>query len=138
MFSHGCVPHQAKILVVEDDVLVCAFASEVLSGAGYRLAIAYTAAEALGRLETEPDIVLLFTDIVMPGGRDGLMLAEQACQHRPDLKVLYTSGYAPRLINRSGMALLGPFMAKPYRPQQLIDAVARLLAAAPALVEAAD
>jgi CheY-like chemotaxis protein len=135
MNSHSHVP---KILVVEDDVLVCAFASEVLSGAGYRLTIAHNAAEALGRLDAEPDIALLFTDIVMPGGRDGLMLAEQACRRRPDLKVLYTSGYAPRLVNRRGVALLGPFMAKPYRPQQLIDAVDRLLTDAPALAAAAD
>ena len=114
-----------KILVVEDDFLVCAFATEVLAGAGYRLVTAHTAAEALQKLDAEPDIALLFTDIVMPGGCDGLMLAEQAKERWPHLKILYTSGYAARLVGANTVPLLGPFMPKPYRPQQLTAEVER-------------
>jgi DNA-binding NtrC family response regulator len=120
--------HQEKILIVEDDHLVSAFAAEVLEAAGYRLVVAYNAAEALAKLDVDPEIRLLFTDIVMPGGCDGLTLAEQAKQRRPDLRVLYTSGYAARLT--AGVTrLLGPFMPKPYRPQQLTDAIAGALRA---------
>jgi len=115
-----------KILVVEDDFLVCAFATEVLATAGYRLVTAHTAAEALQKLDAEPDIALLFTDIVMPGGCDGLMLAEQAKARWPHLKVLYTSGYAARLVGADAAPLLGPFMPKPYRPQQLTAEVERV------------
>jgi CheY-like chemotaxis protein len=128
--------HRAKILVVDDDYLVCAFAAEVLSAAGYRLVTAHDAAEALARIDAEPDIDLLFTDIVMPGGHDGLALAELARQRRPDLRVLYTSGFAARLLEVDEAALLGPFMAKPYRPQQLTEAVAHALGTAPALAAA--
>lgn len=115
-----------KILVVEDDFLVCAFATEVLAAAGYRLLTAHTASEALEKLEAEPDVDLLFTDIVMPGGCDGLMLAEQAKARWAHLKVLYTSGYAARLVGTDAAPLLGPFMPKPYRPQQLLAEVERV------------
>src|SRR5260221_13589940 len=115
----------AKILVVEDDYLVCAFATEVLAAAGYHPVTAHNAAEALTRIDAEPDIDLLFTDIVMPGGCDGLMLAEQAKRRLPHLKVLYTSGYAARLVGTGLAPLLGPFMPKPYRPQQLTAEVQR-------------
>ena len=130
--------HRPKILVVDDDYLVCAFATEVLSAAGYRLVTAHDAAEALARIDAEPDIDLLFTDIVMPGGRDGLALAELARRRRPCLRVLYTSGFAARLLEADQAALLGPFMAKPYRPQQLTEAVAGVLSAASVLATAAD
>jgi CheY-like chemotaxis protein len=115
----------AKILVVEDDYLVCAFATEVLEAAGYDLVIAHNAAEALACLDAAPDIDLLFTDIVMPGGCDGLMLAEQAKRRLPHLRVLYTSGYAARLVGTGLAPLLGPFMPKPYRPQQLTAEIER-------------
>ena len=121
----------AKILVVEDDYLVCAFATEVLESAGYSLVTAHNAAEALAHLEAEPDIDLLFTDIVMPGGCDGLMLAEQAKRRRPHLKVLYTSGYAARLVGTGIAPLLGPFMPKPYRPQQLTAEIERVFQTEP-------
>jgi CheY-like chemotaxis protein len=122
----GAMPAQKpKILVVEDDFLVCAFATEVLAGAGYSLVTAHNATEALARIDAEPDIDLLFTDIVMPGGCDGLMLAEQAKRRLPHLKVLYTSGYAARLTSPTTAPLLGPFMPKPYRPQQLTAEIER-------------
>ena len=121
------VSDNPKILIVEDDHLVCAFASEVLEAEGYRLVVAYNAAEALAKLEAEPDIGVLFTDIVMPGDCDGLTLAELAKRRFPHLRVLYTSGYAARLASIDTVPLLGPFMPKPYRPQQLTDAIARIL-----------
>lgn len=116
--------HKPKILVVEDDFLVCAFATEVLASAGYRLVTAHNAGEALAVIDSEPDIDLLFTDIVMPGGCDGLSLAEQARQRLPRLRILYTSGYAARLVGTTA-PLLGRFMPKPYRPNQLTREVAR-------------
>jgi DNA-binding NtrC family response regulator len=127
----GLDPH--KILIVEDDHLVSAFATEVLEAEGYCLVVAYNAAEALAKLEAEPDIGLLFTDIVMPGGCDGLTLAELAKRRHPHLRVLYTSGYAARLAGINAVPLLGPFMPKPYRPRQLADTIAGILGAEPPL-----
>lgn len=120
-----------KILVVEDDYLVCAFAAEVLSVAGYEVVTAHNGTEALTQIEANSDIALLFTDIVMPGGFDGLMLAEQAQHRLPNLRVLYTSGYAARLIGVDRKTLLGPLMSKPYRPQQLTAEIERSFASPP-------
>src|SRR4051812_42706703 len=119
-------PAPPKVLVVEDDYLVCLFAAEVLGDAGYTVRTAHCADEALAVIEAESDIDLLFTDIVMPGSRDGLMLAEQARALRPELRIVYTSGYAARLVGATGSNLLGPLLPKPYRAQQLVAEVSRV------------
>lgn len=64
-----------------------------LAELGYAVLEAQGASDALALLDAHPDIVLLFTDVVMPGV-DGPKLAREALKRRPDLKVLFTSGYA--------------------------------------------
>jgi CheY-like chemotaxis protein len=93
-------PHPGQgqtILVVEDEVPVRQIAVRMLQGLGYRTIEADTAAAALQVLEATPEVAVLFTDVVLPGGKGGADLAREACQRRPDLKVLFTSRYcSPR------------------------------------------
>ena len=75
------------ILVVEDDPLMCKLACDALDELGYTVLQAGNAADALAILDQEPNIKLLFTDVVMPDV-NGKKLAEEALRRRPSLKVL--------------------------------------------------
>lgn len=113
--------------MVEDDEDVREFAVRVLRESGYRVLEAVNAGVALILLEQDLPIEVLFTDIVMPGEPDGVGLAERAKAIRPDLRVLYATGFAgaSRLAEN---AVYGKVLSKPYRPQQLASEVERLLA----------
>jgi len=119
---------RALILVVEDEDDVREVAVNVLRDNGYSVMQAATGGIALAILDQGLPIDLLFTDIVMPGEPDGLKLAEWARRQRPDIKVLYTTGFsaALRFDHRS---LHGEVLAKPYGPKQLASAVQQLLSA---------
>ena len=82
------------LLVVEDKDEVRAVAVSLLKELGHQVQQASNSSAALEILNEDPSIDLLFTDIVMPGGLNGVALAMQARELRPDLKVLYASGYA--------------------------------------------
>ena len=108
------------VLVVEDDSFVRTFALGTLEGLGYRVIAAADGREALARLAAEPNIAVLFTDIVMPGGMNGWELARRAMDLKPGLKVLVTSGYALETLASRG--LIAPemtFLTKPYRKPEL-------------------
>ncbi|HRX59632.1 MAG TPA: ATP-binding protein [Candidatus Competibacter sp.] len=108
------------ILVVEDDPGVRLFAVNALRGLGYKPVQAEDAAAALQVLETTPDILLLFTDIVMPGEMDGVKLAEEAQRRYPHLRVLYTSGYTEHALIGNGHQVAGvEVLTKPYRKADL-------------------
>ena len=105
-----------KILLVEDDALVRQMAEEQLQGLGYQVVSAANGPEAMEVLKHAADIALLFTDVVMPGGMTGRQLAEAALAIRPDLKVLYTSGYTGNAIVHHGRLDPGVHLLnKPYR-----------------------
>jgi len=82
------------ILVVEDEDQVRRTTIDGLTELGYAVREARSGVEALAILASDLSIALLFTDVVMPG-LDGRQLAERALRQRPDLKILYTTGYAP-------------------------------------------
>jgi signal transduction histidine kinase len=82
------------ILVVEDDDALRAYVTEALRDFGYRILEARNGAAALLVLEGRPDIDLLLTDIVMPGGMNGRELADAARTGGPGLKVLFMTGYS--------------------------------------------
>jgi CheY-like chemotaxis protein len=106
------------ILVVEDDDLVRAYVEKELMELGYRVIAARNAPAALAILRSPEQIHLLFTDVVMPGGMFGPELARQASQLRPDLKILFTSGYSEQPVT----SLEGPearILNKPYRRNDL-------------------
>ncbi|MEO8882937.1 MAG: PAS domain S-box protein [Devosia sp.] len=114
------------ILVVEDDARVRRVAVARLVDAGYTIVEAATGAEALTRLATNPAIKLLFTDVVMPGGMNGDELAKEVRFRRPDVKILFTSGYAePAVAGRE--RALGSWLRKPYTAQELSQKMRELL-----------
>lgn len=111
------------ILVVEDEPLILMVTSEALHESGYRVLVAADADEAVGILNRDGSVGLLFTDIVMPGALDGFGLAAWAKSVRPDLKVLYTSGYSWAAAQVSAGAVHGAMLRKPYRAGELQRAV---------------
>ncbi len=90
------------ILLVEDDEEVNRFATEVLREDGYNVIATYEAQSALRLLDANPSIKMLFTDVILPGGMNGRQLADEALRRRPDLKVLYATGYTRNAIIHQG------------------------------------
>ncbi|MCW8962697.1 MAG: PAS domain S-box protein, partial [Gammaproteobacteria bacterium] len=82
------------VLVVDDDKSLLETTCKLLHLQGYSVLTAGNGKQALEVLQNEPDIKLLFTDIVMPGDINGYQLVEKATTERPDLKVLLTTGYS--------------------------------------------
>jgi PAS domain S-box-containing protein len=114
------------ILVVEDDARVRRVVVARLEEEGYRVLQAAGSQEALSLIAAHPEIRLLFTDIVMPGGMLGDELAREARLLRPNLKVLFTSGYAePSLAGRE--LAEGSWLKKPYTAQELATRLRTLL-----------
>jgi PAS domain S-box-containing protein len=110
------VPHGTEtILVVEDEKGVLDMVSELLDGLGYKIIKANNPAEALVHHENHRGVInLLFTDIVMPG-MSGIDLAKKFQTLRPDMRLLFTSGYAGRATSEEGVIDLSfNFLAKPY------------------------
>ena len=115
------------VLVVEDDPDVQRISVDALRYLGYAVLHASSAEEALKVMAMNPRIDLLFTDIVMLGVT-GRVLAEQATLQRPDLKVLYTTGYARSAVVHSGVLDAGVAMLpKPFTVDQLASKVREVL-----------
>jgi signal transduction histidine kinase len=116
------------ILVVEDDEALRLYTVEVLSDLGYSVLAAANAAAALEIIGRRPDIDLLFTDIVMPGGMNGRQLADEAIRQKPTLKVLFTTGYTANAIVHHGR--LDPnveLISKPFTYESLSRKIRALL-----------
>jgi signal transduction histidine kinase/DNA-binding response OmpR family regulator len=108
------------ILVVEDDAAVLALTSEMLSEMGYRVLTAGDANGAIDILRKGQSVDLLFTDVVMPGGKTGVQLAVDAHRLRPDIKVLLTSGYVGEALSRHKTEDTDlPIIAKPFQRSEL-------------------
>jgi CheY-like chemotaxis protein len=90
------------ILVVEDEPDVRQLAVETLRALGYEVIEAADGPGALKLLKARGDIRLLFTDVGLPGGITGRQLADAARRDRPELKVLFTTGYARNAIVHQG------------------------------------
>jgi len=117
-----------SVLVVEDDAAVLDVVSTMLTDLGYDVVRAAAAGEALDLLEQCPEIDLLLTDVVMPGGMSGIELARKARSLRPRLNVLLMSGYAEdELLEHEAhneFAILG----KPLRQEVLARLIRSVLA----------
>ena len=108
------------VLVVDDDESVLETAKETVADLGYHVLSAHNGREALEILKGSDNVDLLFSDIVMPGGIDGIQLAEEARRLQPSLKVLLTSGYTTAsLRDKHGLSAEFPILGKPYRREQL-------------------
>jgi PAS domain S-box-containing protein len=116
------------ILIVEDDALVRDYVAAQIKGLGYSTISATDANEAQAVIDSPAKIDLLFTDIVLPGPRNGRQIAEAAVKQRPGLKVLFTSGYTDNAFNSE--ALLDSdvlLLVKPYRVGDLANMIRRAL-----------
>ena len=118
-------PGRGKLLVVEDDAQVLAVTVAVLSELGYEVATATNAQLAMEHLEAGEPVDLLFSDVVMPGGCNGVELARRAKVLRPDLKVLLSSGYVGEAVSMAPDSF--DLIDKPYERSTLAARLAQLL-----------
>lgn len=112
------------ILIVDDEEALLELTEELLSDLGYKVLVANNAKQALKLLKEEPNIDLMISDVIMPGGLNGYELLEQATAEFPDLKVLLASGYTEKIAssethNRFSVNLI----AKPYTYVELAEKV---------------
>ncbi|HEV8033667.1 PAS domain-containing protein [Yoonia sp.] len=115
------------ILVVEDDSLIKEQLTAQLRGLGYTVFSSTEGQSALAKLRDHPEIDLLLTDVVLPGGMNGRQIADAARAERPDLKVLYTSGYSENAIVHHGRVDPGvDLLVKPYRRATLAAKVRKV------------
>ena len=111
--------HGETILVVEDDDEVRAYSVGMLRELGYRVVDAHDGAAALKKLDEEPRISLLFTDVGLPG-MNGRELADAVVRRRPGIPVLFTTGYERDTIVHRGRLDPGvELLAKPFTYQDL-------------------
>jgi PAS domain S-box-containing protein len=109
------------ILVVEDDDDVRSYSTDCLRDLGYSVLEASSGQNALRMLENH-EIAVLFTDIGLPGGMNGRQLAEEARRRRPNLKVLFTTGYARNAIVHDGRLDAGvELLTKPFSQAALSE-----------------
>jgi PAS domain S-box-containing protein len=116
------------ILIVEDDADLRGYSEGILRELGYEVLGASSGPEALEQLQSNPTVALLFTDVVLPDGMTGKVLADEARRVRPDLKVLFTTGYTRNAIFHHrrldpGVSLL----TKPFTFTELATKVRALL-----------
>jgi PAS domain S-box-containing protein len=111
------------VLVVEDNVPLRELVARQLAGFGYRVLEAERADRALELLARE-DVDLLFTDVILPGGTDGIALAERVLAQWPQTRVLLSTGYPDlRLPGRADGPAAAHLLVKPYRTAALGEAV---------------
>jgi len=114
------------VLVVEDETLVRMDVVDQLEKEGFQVLEAANAGEAITLLVNNPSIRVLFTDIDMPGGMDGLMLADAVRKRWPPIKIIITSGHWE--MREQDLPVEGRSLPKPYDAQH-VAAVARELVA---------
>ncbi len=105
----------ARVLLVEDEVLIRLVAAEMLRDEGFEVFEAGDGDAARGLLDGSDGFDVLFTDVRMPGTLDGIDVAMHARRRHPVIPILVVSGYAAHLAKRLGV--LDPatvFMSKPY------------------------
>ena len=120
------------ILVVEDDEDVREAAADMLRELGYDVLMAENAEAGLRQLQNGANPQLLFTDVVMPGPTPTREFTRRAQQMRPQLRVLYTSGYTQNAIVHNGRLDEDAFLlSKPYRKDELARKIRGVLAAPP-------
>jgi CheY-like chemotaxis protein len=111
------------VLVVDDNRDVRELAYGHLKNLGYRVLSAQSGEEALKVIERYGDVDLLFTDIIMPGGMNGLQLVEQVRARQPDIAVLLATGYMDQLPAANVSAASITTLTKPYRVSDLAERV---------------
>lgn len=120
-------PKGASILIVEDNRSLAKTAYRVLKDAGYEATLAFNAGEALDLLRSAAFDVL-FSDIILSHGENGIQLAQEALKFKPDIKILFASGFSEAALRAAGKAVVADrFIAKPYRKEDLIARIKNLV-----------
>jgi CheY-like chemotaxis protein len=117
----------ARVLLVEDELLLCDLVAEALIDHGFEVYACANAKDALYHLTGGSPCDILVTDINLPGGMDGAALARRARELRPALPVVYASGVA-NMIERSEAVAGATFVRKPYDPDMLCTMLSRMTA----------
>ena len=134
--DHHALRGDETILIVDDEVHLVKMAEDCLHEYGYKTLSAYDGKNALSVLESDEDIQLLFSDVIMPGRMNGFQLAQTAVGERPDLKVLLTSGFTNReALEKDGIdfesaltkKLANNMLPKPYDLTALATMVRKTL-----------
>jgi PAS domain S-box-containing protein len=130
------MPQQAKlagtVLVVDDEPDLLEIALAYLADMGYTALQAKDGMSALEMIAQRNDIDLLVTDIVMPGGLNGLDLVQEVRALRPDIKIIYSSGFPAKVLEEKSMPLVdGPLLHKPYQRSEFAAMIRSVLAASP-------
>lgn len=106
---------QDVVLIVEDDESIMFVLGEYLAGLGYRVLKAIDGEQAFEILATKPHLDLMVTDYRLPGGISGVQIAEPALKLRPELKVIFISGYPQEILDcNSPITRNAPILAKPF------------------------
>lgn len=119
-----------RVLLAEDDLPVAIITETMLNNLGHQVTRAENGEHALQLLRAGQPVDLLMSDVVMPGGINGVTLAREAMALRPTIKVLLCSGYAGESLDGALSAGAWPFLRKPYRQDELAMHLERFLAAA--------
>jgi two-component system, response regulator PdtaR len=113
------------VLIVEDEILLLMDAIDHLEAGGFEVVAAKNADQAITILEQRNDIVLIFTDIDMPGSMDGLKLAHFVKDRWPPIKIIATSGHAKITANDLPEGVR--FLPKPYKATEVADTIYQLI-----------
>ena len=117
---------QMRVLVVEDETINREIMAEALADAGFRVDEADSADEALRLLDAD-GYQLLVTDIHMPGGMDGIDLAQEAHSAHPQMPIVFVTGRPDVLTRLKGSGIPGGSLAKPFGLEELVRVVSLLI-----------
>jgi CheY-like chemotaxis protein len=119
---------QDVVLIVEDEPSILMVLANYLAGEGYRVLQAKDGEQAFEILASKPHLDLMVTDYRLPGGISGVQIAEPALKLRPELKVIFISGYPAEILESgSPIARTAPILAKPFDLDTLAQQIQTLL-----------
>ncbi|MBV4458293.1 response regulator [Pseudomonas sp. COR58] len=120
---------QDVVLVVEDEPVILMILTDYLRAEGYHVLEAENGEQAFEILASKPHLDLLISDFRLPGGINGVQIAEPAVKLRPDLKVIFISGY-PQEIRETDSPITrkAPILEKPFDLDVLQEKIRELLA----------
>ena len=116
---------KAVILIVEDNAVIRMGAIDLVVHAGYEALEATNADDAIRLLEARADIVLVFTDVGMPGTMDGIKLAHYIRNRWPPVKLIVASGRS--IVEQSRLPEGSHFFPKPYNDGTIVEQIRRML-----------
>lgn len=122
--------NRSTILVVEDDEAVRELAVETLRHSGYEVVEAADASAGLFAFESNPEIDLIFTDVILPGGVSGIEMSKQILNQNPDALIVLVTGYQEKgdalkdqAASMDNIAAIG----KPYDIKEMVDLIGAMI-----------